>query len=103
MATQERPWIPGPSIPWKMVLVNPEGDRHLAFESGQWLRIYENLSSEPLTPGAAMALRPSDIDTIIRWTVLYGRTDPGERADHLIDEMASGVRALVHYLLTRGG
>jgi hypothetical protein len=103
MTIQERPWMPGPNLPWRMVLANPEGDRHLAFESGQWLRIFEDLRSQPLTPGEAMALRPSDIDTIIRWTVVYGRTNPGEQADSLIDEMATGVRVLVTYLITRGG
>lgn len=103
MATQERPWRPGRNVPWRMVLVNPEGDRHLAFESGQWLRIFEDLRSQPLTPGEAMALRPSDIDTIIRWTVAYGRTNPGQQADRLVDEMAAGVRALVHYLIAQRG
>jgi len=33
--------------------------------------------------------------------VAYGRTSPGKQADRLIDEMAMGVRMLVHYLLTR--
>lgn len=101
MAIQERPWVPGPKVPWRMVLINPEDDRHLAFESGQWLRIFQDLRSQPLTPREAMALRPSDIDTIIRWTVTHSRTNPGEQADRLIDEMATGVRVLVHYLLTR--
>jgi hypothetical protein len=101
MAIQERPWLPGPNAPWRMILLNPEGDRHLAFESGQWLRVFENLTSQPLSVGEAMALRPSDIDSIIRWTVVYGRTNPGPQADRLIDEMATGARVLVHYLLTR--
>jgi hypothetical protein len=83
-----------------MVLLNPEGTRHLAFETGQWLRIYEDMTTQPLTVGEAMALRPSDIDTIIKWTVVWSRTDRTQRADDLIDEMATGVRGLVHYLIT---
>lgn len=94
--------MPGPGLPWQWVLLNPERTRHLAFETGQWLRIYEDMTAKPLTVGEAMALRPSDIETIIKWTVVWSRTDRTERADDIIDEMAAGVRGLVHYLLARG-
>jgi hypothetical protein len=85
------------------MLLNPEGTRHLAFEQGKWLRIYEDTTSKPLTVGDAMALRPSDIDTIVTWTVAWSKGNTTHRADELIDELATGVRVLVHYLMSRAG
>ena len=99
----EQPWMPGPDVPWNWILVNPDGTRHLAFNNGRWLRIYADQAAEPLTAGEAMALRPSDIDTIIRWTVTWcmGGGDGTNRANELIDELASGARTLVVYLLSQ--
>jgi hypothetical protein len=99
-SNQEQPWMPGPDAPWQWMLVNPEGTRHLAFEKGNWLRIHADHTSDRLSVTEAMALRPSDIDTIIKWTVMWCM-DAGastKRATELIDDMADGARNLVVYL-----
>lgn len=96
----ERPWMPGPDVPFQWILASPDGTRHIAFEKGQWFRIYADRKTERLSVTETMALRPSDIDTIIRWTVLWCR-DAGagsKRANELIDDMADGARNLVVYL-----
>jgi hypothetical protein len=101
MAIQERPWLLARGCRGGWYWSTPRATGTWPSSWASWLRIFEDLTSQPLTPGEAMALRPSDIDTIIRWTVAHGRTNPGEQADRLVDEMATGVRVLVHYLLTR--
>src|SRR5688572_10676602 len=99
-SNEERPWMPGPDVPWQWVLVNPDGTRHLAFEKGQWLRIYADRTTERLSVTEAMALRPSDIDTIIKWTVTWcmNAGSRSQRATELIDDLADGARNLVVYL-----
>lgn len=99
---EERPWVPGPDVRWQWLLVSPDGTRHLAFEKGQWLRIYADHTTERLSVTETMALRPSDIDTIIKWTMLWCM-DAGagtERATELIDDLADGARNLVVYLVS---
>ena len=99
-SNEERPWTPGPEIPFQWVLVSPDGTRHLAFEKGQWFRIYSDRTTERLSVTETMALRPSDIDTIIRWTVLWCMEAGvrNKRATELIDNLAEGARNLVVYL-----
>jgi hypothetical protein len=96
----ENPWIPGPDLPWRRLLVSPDGTRHLAFDKGQWLRVYADRTTERLSVGQTMALRPSDIDTIIKWTVLWCMAEGigTNRANELIDDLANGARTLVVYL-----
>lgn len=99
----EQPWTPAPSAAHQWILVNPEGTRHLLFdlETGDWQRIYADNTSEYLGVGRAMALRPSDVDTIIKWTVMWFARAGGlenDQAARRIDEMASGVREIVVHL-----
>lgn len=102
----EQPWMPtAADTPFSFTLVNPEGDRHLAFdeESGQWFRLWEYREPQPLHTGKAVLLRPSDVDTIIRvssaWAMRYQRKP---RAESLIDELAEGVKQLVLYFAGSG-
>jgi hypothetical protein len=57
-----------------------------------------------LRASEAVLLRPSDVDTIIKWTVAWclkgGQT---RRADELIDDLATGVRAAISYFADRAG
>jgi hypothetical protein len=102
----EQPWFPGPELPWQFVLTNPEGTRHLAFDHqrGGWLRVFRDGSSKPLRPSEAVLLRPSDVDTIIKWTVAWGlEGGRGNRAQELVDDLAAGVKAAILYFADRAG
>jgi hypothetical protein len=87
--------------------MNPEGTRHLSFdtEQGAWFRLLENAPPSPLPVSEAILLRPSDVDTIIKWTVLYCMQH-GSKSKHvneLIDDLADGMRATISYLIQRAG
>jgi hypothetical protein len=90
-----------------MVLVNPEGTRHLSFdmERGAWFRLLENGSSSPLSVSDAIRLRPSDVDTIIKWTILYClRHGSGSKhVNELIDDLADGMKVTISYLIQSAG
>jgi hypothetical protein len=103
----EARWVPGPlDCPYDFVLLNPQGDRHLAFDTtaGQWYRLWQDRGPELLTAGQAVFLRPSDVDVIttqcIIWIADHGI--PGHGSD-LADELAAGVKGLVlHYAQAAG-
>jgi hypothetical protein len=103
----ERPWMPGPDAPWNVMLVNPQGTRHLAFDErrGTWLRIFQDHREQPLRASEAVLLRPSDVDTVIKltmtWCLREGRAS--DRASVLIDDLASGVKAAIEYFAERAG
>jgi hypothetical protein len=103
---QERPWIPGTGAPG-MVLLNPEGTRHLSFDmqKGAWSRLLENNRLQPLQVSEAVRLRPSDVDTIIKWTVLYClRKGPNNKqVNELIDDLADGMKMTFSYLIQQAG
>ena len=98
----ERPWKPGPNLPRKFVLVNPDGTRHLLFddELGAWFRIFEDRSSQPLKPSEAVVLRPSDVGTILKWTMMWSLGE-GRSKDHayeMINDLADSIRVALMYL-----
>jgi hypothetical protein len=100
-APPEQPWVPGPEeMPFTTILLNPLGDRHLAFDddNGRFCRLWQHRSPEPLTADEAIRLRPSDIDVIIKvalvWIVGH-HDDP--RSYTLVDELAAGAKAVVKH------
>jgi hypothetical protein len=99
---QERPWIPGPGS-HGMILLNPEGTCHLPFDTkqGAWFRLFENRPPQPLSISEAIRLRPSDVDSIIKWTMVWclekGRDT--KRTGELIDDLADGMRVTISYLI----
>jgi hypothetical protein len=103
---EEHPWVPQ-GIRGGMVLVNPEGTRHLSFDmkKGAWLRLLENDSPRPLSVSEAIRLRPSDVDTIIKWTMVYclERGSKDKRVNELIDDLANGMKVTISYLIQRAG
>jgi len=94
-------------VPWEMVLASPEGTRHLAFDrrQGTWLRIFQDRREQRLRASEALLLRPSDVDTIIRWTVEWcmGKGLGSDRATELVDDLANGVRVVILYFAERAG
>src|ERR1700745_514870 len=66
---QERPWVPARGAPG-MVLMNPEGTRHLSFDmaQGAWFRLLENAPPSPLSVSEAILLRPIDAGTMSQWS-----------------------------------
>ena len=90
-----------------MVLMNPEGTRHLSFDmaQGAWFRLLENAPPSPLSVSEAILLRPSDVDTIIKWTIVYCMENgsKSKRVNDLIDDLADGMRATISYLIQRAG
>lgn len=99
MSQQEAPWQPGPKdLPFAISLINPHGDRHLAFnnEDGRFYRLWQYKSPEPLHTGQAILLRPSDVDQIIKFSMLWAMKHPTHpRSEALIDEVAVGAKAAV--------
>ncbi|HEY3683568.1 MAG TPA: hypothetical protein VGL93_11035 [Streptosporangiaceae bacterium] len=107
MSQTEQPWMPGPDdLPWTFSLINPHGDRHLAFndEEGRFYRLWQHQPPEPLHTGDAIILRPSDIDQIIRCSIIWITKNPGHpRCYDLSDEIAAGSKVLVlHYAKQAG-
>ena len=109
MSQPERPWMPGPNdLPWTMSLINPQGDRHLGFndQEGRFYRLWQYRPPEPLHTGEAILLRPSDIDQIIQFSMLWIMNHPtNPRSCTLSDEVAAGAKAAVlHFAgLAQGG
>ncbi|CCH28625.1 hypothetical protein ABZ816_34810 [Actinosynnema sp. NPDC047251] len=103
----ERPWAPGPNVPFDYVLASPAGINHLAFDhrTGIWHRLHENGSAEPLHVGQAILLRPSDVDSILTfsmsWCLGAGHGKP--RSEELVDELANSIGVLVRHLAERAG
>ncbi|MGW4412380.1 hypothetical protein ACWEJ6_50870 [Nonomuraea sp. NPDC004702] len=99
MTPPERPWIPDlDALPWRVYLIDPQGVRHLGFndEEGRFYRLWPDREPTPLHTGEAIALRPSDIDQIVKLCFLWLRTHPGHpRRDALVDEVAAGAKAIV--------
>lgn len=90
-----------------MVLINPEGTRHLSFDmkQGSWFRLLENDHPYPLSVDEAIRLRPSDVDTIIRWTMVYCLQHgiKSKQVTTLIDDLAYGMKVTLSYLIQRAG
>ncbi|MFI9455020.1 hypothetical protein [Amycolatopsis sp. NPDC052450] len=107
MSKPEEPWMPGrDDVPWTVALINPHGDRHLAFngEEGRFYRLWQHQRPEPLHTGDAILLRPSDIDQIIKHCVIWITDHPGHpRSYALSDEMAAGAKAVVMHFATQAG
>ncbi|MFC8668551.1 hypothetical protein [Streptomyces sp. NPDC057199] len=99
MSQPEQPWHPGPNdLPFTTNLINPHGDRHLGFndEEGRFYRLWQHRQPEPLHTGDAVLLRPSDVDQIIQFSVLWVKNHPSDpRSNTLTDELAAGVKAVV--------
>ena len=102
-AEQERPWIPGPDLSSEeFVLINPEGTCHLLFDDqlGAWFRIFEDRTFQTLTASEAVFLRPGDVDTIIRWTMMWclGEDRAPDHSYEIINDLANSVKAVFMYL-----
>jgi hypothetical protein len=102
----EQPWIPGPAdMPFTITLLNPHGDRHLAFDTtdGRFYRLWQHKPPEQVPASEAIRLRPSDIDQIIKtagiWVLRHASTP---HAGELFDELASGAKeTLMYFALAR--
>lgn len=86
------------SSSWYCLTYNPHGDRHLGFNDadGRFYRLWQYRAPEPLHTGDAILLRPSDVDQIIKLSMIWAKnhaTDP--RSDALADEVAAGAKAVV--------
>ncbi|MFD9603841.1 hypothetical protein [Streptomyces sp. NPDC059970] len=103
MSQQEQPWQPGPSdLPFTTHLIDPHGDRHgdrhLGFneDEGRYYRLWQHKAPERLHTGDAIFLRPSDINQISSYAMIWVRNHPEDpRGYELIDEVAAGVKAIV--------
>lgn len=99
MSQQEQPWEPGPKdLPFTTHLINPHGDRHLGFNDveGRYYRLWQYKVPEPLHAGEAILLRPSDINLIISFAMIWVRKHPADpRGYELIEEIAAGSKAAV--------
>lgn len=90
------------SLPWptnsETHLINPHGDRHLGFNDveGRFYRLWQHRQPEPLHTGDAILLRPSDIDQIIKFSMIWVKNHPTHpRSSDLSDELAAGAKAVV--------
>lgn len=102
MSRPEQPWQPGPNdLPFNTHLINPHGDRHLGFNDadGRFYRLWQHRRPEPLHAGDAILLRPSDIDQIIQFSMLWVKNHPTDpRSYALADEVAVGAKsAVLHF------
>lgn len=103
----EKPWFPGPDgSPYTVILINPQGDRHLTFDTaqGQWYRLWQGREPEKLTAGQAVMLRPSDVDLITRYSIIWiaGHGIDGHGGE-LSNELAAGIkRVVLHYASAAG-
>lgn len=99
--------MPGPNdIPWNTALVNPQGDRHLALndEEGRFYRLWQGRAPQPLHAGEAILLRPSDIDQIIKFSMIWIMNNPGHpRCYEFGDEIAAGAKAAVMHFAKQAG
>jgi hypothetical protein len=105
----EQPWVPDERhMPGgiTVALFNPNGDRHLGFDTdcGQFARLWQHRPPERLSATDAIALRPSDIDQIIKCAFIWiARNPQSPRASTLVDELATGAKGLVmHYARLAG-
>jgi hypothetical protein len=105
---QETPWLPSKpeDLPFSLTLVNPHGTRHIGLneKTGIWHRVWQNRPPEPLHTGEAVFLRPSDVDQIIKASMMWSAKNWDKpRAGMLNDELAEGVKQLVlHYAAAAG-
>ncbi|MBZ3908869.1 MULTISPECIES: hypothetical protein [Streptomyces] len=99
LSQPEQPWQPGPNdLPFTTHLINPHGDRHLGFNDveGRFYRLWQHRDPEPLHTGDAILLRPSDIDQIIKFSMIWVKNHPtNPRSSDLSDELAAGAKAVV--------
>lgn len=105
MKEREQPWTPGPDhTDLDFTLVNPEGDRHIgmSLDEGRIYRIWQHSAPEPLHWGAAVLLRPTDVDTIVRWAALWIQRNPeSPHCSAVADELAAGVKAAIDHFASK--
>jgi hypothetical protein len=86
-------FIPPPDF--DVMFLNPEGDRHLAFEDGYFYRLRADGQHQRIHAGIALLLRPSDAGQMLRIAAIYMmRLGSTERTDKLCDELVQGVKRL---------
>lgn len=107
MSEYEQPWMPtAADIPWTVAIVNPHGDRHLALndQEGRFYRLWQHKPPQPLHAGEAILLRPSDINKIISYAIIWITNNPGNpRCYELSDEVATGAKAVVMHFAEQAG
>ncbi|TDD37845.1 hypothetical protein E1287_07245 [Actinomadura sp. KC06] len=89
-----------------MLLLNPEGDRHMAFDpaNGQFYRLWQHKAPEQINGGEAILLRPTDIDLVLKQAMTWIMQHPGtDRAYRLGDEIIAGAKTAVVYFAQRAG
>jgi hypothetical protein len=87
------PFIPPPCF--EVTFLNPEGDRHLAFEDGYFYRLRADGQHQRIHAGIALLLRPSDAGQMLRIAAIYMmRLGSTERTGKLCDELVQGVQRL---------
>ncbi|MEU6672454.1 hypothetical protein [Streptomyces sp. NPDC046727] len=83
LSQPEQPWQPGPNdVPFTTRLISPHGDRHPGFNDadGRFHRLWQHRRPGPLHTGDTILLRPSDIDQIIKFSMLWVKNQRGGRA-----------------------
>jgi hypothetical protein len=80
-----------PVTAFDVTFLNPEGDRHLAFDDGYFYRLRADGQHQQIHGGAALLLRPSDAGLMLRVAAIYMmRSGPSERARALCDDVGRG-------------
>lgn len=105
MITDEEPWIPvGPYHgPGRVMLVNPAGRGHLAFDNGVWYRVRQS-GVRPISPMEAILLRPLDIDAILSLSHAWMIEGPvSERALELSAGLQDGAKRVLVLLAEAAG
>ncbi|GII86212.1 hypothetical protein Ssi03_42020 [Sphaerisporangium siamense] len=107
MKMREEPWTPGPNdSPFGFTLLNPQGDRHLAFDDrrGHWYRLWRGRRPERLNGGDAILLRPSETGSILQISMVWIMNHPTETRRHaLAEEVAAGAHAVVQHFARLSG
>jgi hypothetical protein len=95
--TDEEPWIPVGTYhgPGRVMLVNPAGRGHLAFDNGVWYRVRQS-GVQSISPAEAILLRPLDIDTILSLSQAWMINAPAsERALKLSAGLQDGAKRVM--------
>lgn len=105
MITDEDPWIPvGPYHgPGRVMLVNPAGRGHLAFDNGIWYRVRQS-GVQAISAQEALLLRPLDIDAILSLSHAWMIDRPAsERALELSAGLTDGAKRVMVLLARAAG
>ena len=67
--------------------------------------VFQDRREQPLRASEAILLRPSDVDTIIKWTMVWcmGKGLGSDHASELVDDLANGVKVVILYFADRAG